>query len=368
MRSVFAALAVLVTGTQVVAAEPKPESWEGRWVLGGTYETEDPGELIIKDVSPEGFTFVFGYFHVGPDGVIAGGDDSISGRATSTGPGKAKGASKSQSCQHEFRRTDKGITVHTLASKDCEEATEEFAACCSSAPGVCDFAPTNEAGFDCAKAATPTELGVCSVSDLRRADSLLQTLYGEQSRALGKDERERFKQEQRKWMASRDATCGKAKDVTVCLAASYRQRLAALLRPASKAPASAPFVLDGKSSEKGTVWEQETLRLFVLEGLGLSRFRDFLWAMPKAQPARASAPVLAVQGNQVANCPSQAGFVQASPTGEVWVGLTQPGKATVFAPKGTRGKELPESVRAWLEARKVKAADVTRVETFPAGG
>lgn len=91
------------------------------------------------------------------------------------------------------------------------------------------------AGFDCARAKTPTEQAICADSGLSSLDEVLEVMYGSALRTA--DAPHVPKSEQRAWLQVRNA-CGSD---SMCLREAYQRRLAAL-------PAEQLFAEDGSAS------------------------------------------------------------------------------------------------------------------------
>jgi WD40 repeat protein/uncharacterized protein YecT (DUF1311 family) len=66
---------------------------------------------------------------------------------------------------------------------------------------------TNQAGFDCDKASTPTEKCICSDSDLSLKDAVLAEDYNNAMKFLSSREKNKLKSEQKAWLKMRDEKC-----------------------------------------------------------------------------------------------------------------------------------------------------------------
>ena len=105
-----------------------------------------------------------------------------------------------------------------------------LAACLAAAP-----AAAQDASFDCKKASTPVEKAICEGNDTADLDRALATLYRAALEKAG-DKRAAAEAAQRRWLAARDTSCGRAKPDTECLARLYKERIVALARAARGAP------------------------------------------------------------------------------------------------------------------------------------
>lgn len=85
-------------------------------------------------------------------------------------------------------------------------------------------------GFDCAKAATPSEERICTDPTLARIDGQLSRLYTYLSRGSDQERRALLKREQRAFLRRRDEACGRLDDSSTGEAcdALYEARLAEL--------------------------------------------------------------------------------------------------------------------------------------------
>jgi uncharacterized protein YecT (DUF1311 family) len=86
--------------------------------------------------------------------------------------------------------------------------------------------------FDCRKAATAIEHTICADFALARLDRQVAETYGTRLRNAYEDsEKNALKNAQRGFLAARNASCGRAPDMTGCLTRVYRDRLAVLNKP-----------------------------------------------------------------------------------------------------------------------------------------
>lgn len=109
-----------------------------------------------------------------------------------------------------------------------------LATCLIAAP-----ATAQQASFDCAKARTPVEKAICDTPYAAELDRAMDELY---RAVLAKGPRAPTEAAQRKWLAARDARCGRAKVDPDCLARHYKQRIVELARPARPATAPGAFI------------------------------------------------------------------------------------------------------------------------------
>lgn len=81
--------------------------------------------------------------------------------------------------------------------------------------------------FDCALAKTPVEKAICGSRPLSRLDHDVADEYADKLLWMSEDpERNKIRNEQRAWIAQRDASCGRAgSQIGDCLIASYQKRL-----------------------------------------------------------------------------------------------------------------------------------------------
>ena len=87
--------------------------------------------------------------------------------------------------------------------------------------------------FDCAKAATGIEKAICANAALARLDRQVAETYQVVIRnAFEPAAQEQVRQTQRDWVAKRNKACGGG-DTGSCLTKFYRDRLAALNKPAA---------------------------------------------------------------------------------------------------------------------------------------
>lgn len=86
--------------------------------------------------------------------------------------------------------------------------------------------------FDCAKAATPIETAICADWRVARADRQMAEDY-QQMLQSGYEpaEKEKLTRSQRAWLASRDANCGRARDMAGCLLPLIEKRRAEIGAP-----------------------------------------------------------------------------------------------------------------------------------------
>ncbi|HEY4944245.1 MAG TPA: lysozyme inhibitor LprI family protein [Rhizomicrobium sp.] len=87
--------------------------------------------------------------------------------------------------------------------------------------------------FDCKKAAADIEKAICADAALARLDRQVAETYQTVIRnAYEPAAQEKVRQTQRDWVARRNRTCGGTGDIGSCLTKLYRNRLAALNKPA----------------------------------------------------------------------------------------------------------------------------------------
>jgi uncharacterized protein YecT (DUF1311 family) len=80
--------------------------------------------------------------------------------------------------------------------------------------------------YDCARATQEVERVVCHVEHLAELDRVLARAYADLRRRLSA--RGELEEEQRRWLAERQARCSQAKRMVDCLADHYRGRIAEL--------------------------------------------------------------------------------------------------------------------------------------------
>jgi WD40 repeat protein/uncharacterized protein YecT (DUF1311 family) len=119
---------------------------------------------------------------------------------------------------------------------------------------------TNQAGFDCKKASTPTEKFICSDSDLSLNDAVLAENYNNGMKFLSPEEKSKLKSEQKAWLAKRDKACRQSPDANKidksCLNEMYEERIKELAektlglkRLDLKPPRDLQLFIDEKLSE-----------------------------------------------------------------------------------------------------------------------
>jgi len=108
-----------------------------------------------------------------------------------------------------------------------------LATCLVAAP-----AAAQQASFDCAKAKTPREKAICQGNHTAELDRAMDELYraaldraGDHRGDKG-EPREAVVAAQKKWLATLDARCGRAKPDLACIERLYKQRIAGLARVA----------------------------------------------------------------------------------------------------------------------------------------
>ena len=90
------------------------------------------------------------------------------------------------------------------------------------APGTKNY---YQAGFDCNKASTLLEIGICESQDLAIADQSVSKSYTTALNSLDHAAQTRLRDEQRTWVATRNNKCGNAKEeMTRCLMRQYGLR------------------------------------------------------------------------------------------------------------------------------------------------
>ncbi|MDH4224715.1 MAG: lysozyme inhibitor LprI family protein [Deltaproteobacteria bacterium] len=133
---------------------------------------------------------------------------------------------------------------------------------------VYHFIPsTYETGFDCDKASTPIEQGLCHDKRLAQADKEMGGLYKAAKAKLSKREAAGLVADQKNWLKQRN-TCQKGKEADgICLSLSYANRMAALQKVMDPSLGKAPM-FDGDYLagiyKKGMKPEQNTPFLLVL--------------------------------------------------------------------------------------------------------
>lgn len=101
-----------------------------------------------------------------------------------------------------------------------------------------------QAGMQCERAASSTEIAICANEDLRKLDSKLSAVYGKLASAQAR-QRAALRQAQLAWLKTRDQ-CGADKS---CINAQYDERLAALQAQLREAAAYKPDSVDRQALE-----------------------------------------------------------------------------------------------------------------------
>ena len=118
--------------------------------------------------------------------------------------------------------------------------------------------PATAQSFDCARARTPIELAICGVPALAAQDRALNDAYIAARANLRDDSPEAaaLRDSQRAWISNRNRACGDGDPV--CLAASYKSRLAAITAMAKAAPAAVSPQAPASASAAPAPQQQQT--------------------------------------------------------------------------------------------------------------
>ncbi len=102
--------------------------------------------------------------------------------------------------------------------------------CSIAASGLLWVGVAKPASFNCAKAATPMEKGICDTPEINRLDGEMGRLYGRLLNELAPQPREHLVREQRVWLETRNTRCdpsvvGMPEGFRRCMDQIYERRI-----------------------------------------------------------------------------------------------------------------------------------------------
>jgi uncharacterized protein len=100
----------------------------------------------------------------------------------------------------------------------------------------CESVAPGPPAFNCARARTPVEVAICEDPGLGSCDRVLNRAFRNAERVLGSQNS--LERDRDAWLGRREA-CGRAADVTACIARVYEERIAQLERVVAAPPPTA---------------------------------------------------------------------------------------------------------------------------------
>lgn len=222
--SVAAVVAGLVAAS---AADAQDSLWEGSWLSRSSSLEDNLYEILtIGDVDADGFTYRFECRDVpyGPNAVR-----TPEARAAFRGPFGAEDHASGQTFSVAVDPGDRHDRVIAAGL----ERSYNGRYCSPSGEGASDEfvfqRSIYRAGFDCDRAATPTETAICGNELIALGDRNMTMAYRELMGAFTEEHRESLRASQRAWLRERNRSCASGNIVDdICLARLYADRLAAL--------------------------------------------------------------------------------------------------------------------------------------------
>lgn len=210
MMMLLCALALLLPGQAASA--------DGRGAWAGTWKCADPtvyATLVIRDVGDSGFALAWDE-NVGINGTRANGSAKwlAGGRAELVTDG----------CQLTLTHTRDDRLLAAMPEGSCFGWSSHR----SLAFVREDVTVYEQASFDCRKASTAIERGICADRDLAEADRQLGSAY-QSTLVRAAESRGRLAASQRAWLARRDRGCAPLGKPGGCLLRAYGRRLLELV-------------------------------------------------------------------------------------------------------------------------------------------